>query len=259
MPVNPLSQEAFNLLRQYDTCTLSNAIDALNIRPRNEGFISGTAACKFPALAPVLGYAVIGVIRASIKPMSGSCHVQDIEWWRYLASVPAPRIVVLQDAGRPPGVAAFFGKVEARICQELGCVAFVTNGAVRELPVIEQTGIQLFAGGVSVREAYTDVVDASGTIEIGGLQISSGDLLHGDVHGIHSIPLDFAGEIPRMAACLRKEERELFRLCDEKNFSVEELAMWLEGNEGSVSHQTRLGFEERMSSDFNGPARIPVR
>ena len=218
------SAEQLSRLRQYDTCTLSNAIERLRIRPRCEGFVTGTAECRFPHLPPVIGYAVTGKIRAAMPPIDGRGYYDDLDWWRHLVTVPAPRIVVMQDTDPSPGVGALFGEVHARISRALGCVAYVTNGAVRDLPGIEALGFQLFAGSVAVSHAYAHVVEFGEPVEIGGLGISCGDLLHGDLHGVHSIPRKDAGKLPELAEQIRQEEQELFRLTENEGFSVDMLA-----------------------------------
>ena len=227
MSNNGLSLECLDKLRRFDTCTLSNAIERLNVRPRNEGFMVGTAHCQFPKLPPVVGYAVTGRIRSSMPPVDGRWYYEQIDWWRYLASVPEPRIVVMQDADRLPGSGALFGEVHARICRALGCVAYVTNGAVRDLPAVESMGFQVYAGGVAVSHAYAHVVEFGERVEIGGLRIASGDLLHGDLHGIQQIPREIAADLPATAERVLRQEEELFRMCNDKNFSVEMLAEWL--------------------------------
>jgi regulator of RNase E activity RraA len=224
MSNNGLSHEQLGRLAKFDTCTLANAIERLNIRPRNEGFINGTAACRFPKLPPVVGYAATGRIRASMPPMRGRCYYENIDWWKYLVSVPAPRIVVFQDSDHRPGVGALFGEIHARISKALDCVAYVTNGAVRDLPGIEALGFQLFAGSLSVSHAYAHVVEFGQPVEIGGLKISPGDLLHGDLHGVHSIPVSVAGRLAPIAEQVQAEDRELFDLTDHEEFSVEMLA-----------------------------------
>src|SRR5215469_6737090 len=143
-----LKEGCLEKLRRFDTCTLCNAIERLNLRPRNEGFIVGTIHCRYPQLPPVTGYAVTGKMRSSMPPVRGGRYYEDTEWWRYLETVPAPRIVVIEDIDPVPGTGALFGEVHARICRALGCVAYVTNGAVRDLPEIEASGFQLFAGSV---------------------------------------------------------------------------------------------------------------
>lgn len=222
------SRECLEQLQRYDTCTLSNAIERLEVRPRNEGFIVGAVRCQYPTLPPVAGYAVTGRIRSSMPPVRGGWYYEQIDWWRYLETVPAPRFVVMQDSDPYPGTGAMFGEVHARICRALACVAYVTNGAVRDLPGIEPLRFQLFAGSLSVSHAYVHVIEFGQPIEIGGLRICSGDLLHGDVHGVHKIPLETVRDLASAAEQVRLQEQELFRLCDDKDFSVEMLAAKLQ-------------------------------
>jgi 4-hydroxy-4-methyl-2-oxoglutarate aldolase len=222
------SQECLEQLRRFDTCTVSNAIERLNLRPRNEGFIVGAVRCQYPKLQPVAGYAATGRIRSSMPPVGGGWYYEQIDFLRYLETVPGPRIVVLQDSDPFPGTGAMFGEVHARICRALDCVAYVTNGSVRDIPAVEALGFQLFAGGLSVSHAYVHVVEFGQPIEIGGLRICSGDLLHGDVHGVQKIPLEAIRELPSAAEQVRQQEQELYRLCGEKDFSVDKLAAKLE-------------------------------
>ena len=216
--------EDLEALRRIDSCALSNAIGLLNVRPRNEGFIHGTVHCMFPGLPAVVGYAVTGRMRSSSPPISGRCYYDHIEWWRYLASVPAPRIVVVFDADDPPGSGALFGELHARISMAMNSVAYITNGAVRDLPAIEKLGFQLFAGNSSVSHAYAHMADFGHPIELGGLRIHSGDLLHGDFHGIQSIPLEIAKRLPALATEALRDEQAFIEMCIDGSFSVERLA-----------------------------------
>jgi regulator of RNase E activity RraA len=230
MPTNgDLSYEHLERLGQFDTCTLSNAIERLNLRPRNEGFISGAVTCRFPQLAPVIGYAVTARMRSSATPVDGKCYHEHPDFWKYIASIAGPRILVIQDADHAPGVGALLGEGWARISRALGCVACVTNGAVRDLPGIQALGFQIFAGNVSVSHAYAHVVDFGDPVEIGGLRISPGDLLHGDLHGVHTIPKSAAGHLAVIAEQVLREDRELFELTERKDFSVATLSARLEG------------------------------
>jgi len=215
-----LSREELDRLRQYDTCTLSNAIERLNIRPRNEGFIIGAVTCRFPQLPPVIGYAVTARMRSSTMPVTGSCYYEHPDWWRYVASLAGPRILVIEDADRSRGVGALIGEAYARISRALGCVACVTNGAVRDVPGIEALGYQLFAGSLSVSHAYAHVVEFGEPVEIGGLRISPGDLLHGDLHGVHMIPIGAARALPGAAEQVLRGDRLVIDLTERKDFSV---------------------------------------
>jgi len=215
-------------LRRFDGCTLSNAIERFSVRPRNEGFMSGGAVCRFPRCPPIVGHAVTGRIQTYMPPVTGKCYYDHIEWWRYLTTIPPPRIVVLQDFDNRPGFGALFGEVHARICRALGCVGYITNGAVRDLQEIETLGFQLFAGHISVSHAYAHVVDFGEPIEIGGLEIKPGDILYGDRHGVLSVPSGLVEKLPAMAEQIQSEEEELFQLIASPRFSVEALGAALQ-------------------------------
>lgn len=223
-----LSPEALEQLRQFDTCTLSNAIERLNVRPRNEGFISGVVKCRFPHLEPVIGYAVTARMRSSVTPVNGKYYYAHPEFWNYLASFSGPRILVILDGDERPGVGALLGEAYARISRAFGCVACVTNGAVRDLTGIEALQYQVFAGSVAVSHAYAHVVDFGDPVEIGGLRISNGDLLHGDRHGVHMLPDRGADRLASLAEHVLRDDHQLFQLTERKDFSAALLSDRLE-------------------------------
>src|SRR5579863_4691443 len=211
-------------LKEFDSCTISNAIERLNVRLRNEGFLSGVARCRFPRLPPMAGYAATARIRTASPPMSHRCYYDRMDWWNYVASLPEPRIMVLQDADHIAGLGAFVGEIHAAIGLALNCVGCVTNGAVRNLPAVETMGFQMYANHTSVSHAYAHIVEFGEPVEINSLKISSGDLLHGDRHGVVNIPLSIANQVPRVAAKINADELALIEFCRSPSFSLQELA-----------------------------------
>jgi regulator of RNase E activity RraA len=109
------------------------------------------------------------------------------------------------------------------ILQALHCAGVITNGSVRDIPAAESAGFHFFAGSVSVSHAYVHIIEFGQPVQIGGLRIQSGDLLHGDVHGVQSIPLEIAARIPLVAAQIAAKEQELIALCRSPGFSLEKL------------------------------------
>lgn len=218
-----VSNETLEALERFDTCTVSNAVEQFEVRTRNEGFVHGSIKCIFPHFSPKVGYAATARIRTSSTPIAGRCYYDRVDWWSYLLTVPAPRFVVAQDVDHIPGLGAWVGAIHANICKALGCIAYLTNGAVRDLPGVEAAEFQLFAGNISLSHAYAHVVGFGEPVEIGGLRIKPGDLLHGDQHGVHSIPMSIASKIPKMAEEITQIERELTEFCRSKEFSFEQL------------------------------------
>jgi regulator of RNase E activity RraA len=218
-----LTPEQMEAVRRLDSCTVANAIETFNARLRNEGFADSSIHCLFPHLPPVLGYAATIKIRGSAPPTAARNYVERTDWWDYVLSLPTPRVLVIQDAATAPGLGSLLGPVHVNILHALGCVGAVTNGAVRSLPAAEKLGLQLFAAGVSVSHAYMHIIEFGQPVEVAGLKICSGDLLHGDLHGIQSIPLDIAAKIPTAAAEIVAREQEIISLCQAGNFSAEKL------------------------------------
>jgi len=226
--INQSSNGHVNGLSAFDTCTLANAIERFNIRPRNEGFVSGEATCQFPDLPPVIGHAVTGRIQTYMPPITGRCYYDHAAWWQFLMTIPPPRFVVLRDIDSRPGFGALFGAMHAHICRALDCVAVLTNGSVRDLAAIRPMGMQLYSGSVSVSHAYAHVVDFGEPVEIGGLIINPGDILHGDRHGVLSIPRELVSELPGVAKQIQAEETELADFVGQSSLSVEALAKKIE-------------------------------
>ena len=218
-----VSGGTLELLQQLDTCSVSNAIEQFRVRPRNEGCIDGSVRCIFPHLRPVVGYAVPARIRSSSVPMDGHCYYDHANWWSYLLTIPAPRFIVAQDVDDTPGLGALFGEVHANICKALDFSAYATNGSVRDLPGVEAAGFRVFAGSTAVSHAYAHVAGFGEPVRIGGLWIAAGDLLHGDEHGVHSIPKSIAAEIPGKVTEMLEHERQLIEFCRSKTFSFSKL------------------------------------
>ena len=218
-----LTPEQMDILRRLDACTLANAIETFRARLRNEGFTDNSIHCLFPQLRSMLGYAATVKIRGSAPPTASNIYGDRTDWWDYILSLPAPRVVVVQDVATKTGLGSLLGAVHVNILRALDCAGAVTNGSVRDLPAAEKLGFQLFAGSVSVSHAYVHIVEFGTPVEIGGLKIHSGDLLHGDQHGVQSIPAGIAAKIPLAAAEIIAREQELITLCQARDFSIEKL------------------------------------
>jgi 4-hydroxy-4-methyl-2-oxoglutarate aldolase len=223
-----ISREVLEQLRMIDTCTVSNAIERRDVRLRNTGFADRSVRCLSPHLPPMVGYAATGRIRTAEAPTTRHWYYDRIDWWSYIATIPEPRVIVLQDMDARPGLGALFGEIHANISRALACIGYVTNGTVRDLPGVAQTDFHLFAAGVAVSHAYAHVVDFGGKVEIGGMFVNPGDLLHGDLHGVQCVPASIAAEIPGIAAELLAHERELIQFCQSADFSLEKLGEFIE-------------------------------
>jgi 4-hydroxy-4-methyl-2-oxoglutarate aldolase len=218
-----LTEEDLDALRQFDTCMISNAIETFDARLRNTGFADASIRCMFKDAPPMVGYAATARLRSGEPPMVGGTFRDRADFWNSILEIPAPRILVLEDMDEPPGRGAFVGDMHAAILKALGCIGYLTNGAVRELPALRTMGIQLFAGSVAVSHAYAHIFDVGAKVKVGGMEVRPGELLHGDRHGVLTVPAQIAARIPGAAAELQRAERKVIDFCRSSAFSVAKL------------------------------------
>lgn len=218
-----LTAEELEKLRCLTSCQVADAIDSFNVRLRNEGYMDPSVRCVFSNLRPMVGYAATARIRTSEPPMAERPYPNRTDWWNYVLTIPAPRIVVIEDLDRHPGRGSCAGEVHAHIYKALGCARLVTNGAVRDLEAAESIGFCFFARNVAVSRAYYHMLEFGAPVDAGSLKIRPGDLLHGDRHGVIRIPSSIARDIPTYAAKVAALERQILKIADSPSPSLEEL------------------------------------
>lgn len=215
-----VTKQILDALRGLSTPTVANAIEVFDVRPRNEGFMSPEISCLFPDLGVMVGFAVTARFAAD-RPSSSAAPRP--EFWKYVLGLPEPRAVVMQDLDEPPGIGAYFGEVQSTIHQTLGCAGVVTNGHVRDLDEARSLGFHYFARGVCVSHAYVHLVDFGQPVEVGGIEVRPGDLLHADKHGVLTVPIEIAPDILKAAEQIAVREQKIISACKSSDFSLEKL------------------------------------
>jgi 4-hydroxy-4-methyl-2-oxoglutarate aldolase len=216
-----LTSSEVRALRRYSTPTISNAIELFNVRPRNTGFLPHYIRCLLPELGAIVGYAVTSKTRA-MPPEPGERQADVLgDYFRYVAGHPGPKIAVGQDLDDPPGLGAQFGEVTATIHNKLGCVGHITSGCPRDLDEVRALGFQLFGLNPCVSHAYVRLVEFGTPVQIGGVEIRPGDLIHADKHGVCLIPHSVAHRLAAACAEVERRERPLLDYCTADDFSLD--------------------------------------
>jgi 4-hydroxy-4-methyl-2-oxoglutarate aldolase len=223
MTSNQIEPAALEKLRQLDSCAVANAVESFGVRLRNTGFTDSTVRCIFEDFPPLIGYAATVRVRTSDPPMEGDSYYYRLDWLEHILSVPSPRVLVVEDLDQKPGLGSFIGDVHANILRVLDCIGVVTNGAVRNVEAARALKFHMFARNLSVSHAFAHIFDFGGSVEVGHMQVRPGDLLHGDRHGVQTIPIEIAQKIPAVAQRMNGEEREIIELCQSAAFSLEKL------------------------------------
>lgn len=221
-PEGLLTQEEMAYLKRWDSPTIANALERAKFRPNTEGFMGPAVRCIFPELPVMMGYAVTATIKASEPSKSGG-YVDRLEYYDYIQSFPAPRVMVIHDEDAPHPVGSYWGEVNGSVHRALGCVGVVTDGGVRDLGPVRALKFHYFAAEVLVSHAYVHLREFGKPVKVGGLTVQPGALLYGDEHGVIEIPHAIAKKVGGLCSDVYKSERPLIDLCHSAEFSLEKL------------------------------------
>jgi regulator of RNase E activity RraA len=193
-----LSAACLAALGRFDTPTVCNAIELFEVRPRNTGFMNAAIKACFPRMPPIVGYAVTSTFRSMSPPRSGDVYASMSQQVESYAQLPGPPVMVYQDLDEPV-VSATFGEVMCSVYKAFGAKGLITSGAGRDLEQVEKLGFPAFTSGAICAHGYCHTLAVNVPVTVGGICVYPGDLLHGDLNGVTTIPHEIATEIP--AAC----------------------------------------------------------
>ncbi len=193
MSQNTLTVDQIEQLVRFDSATICNAIEVFGVRPRHEGYMDQRIRSMFPALPPMVGYAVTIQFRSAMpgQPGDQSCNFGD--HLEAAAAAPQPPVVVFHDLD-DPSASATLGEVMCTLYKQAGVAGLVTSGMARDLPQIEPMHFPVFAAGVNPSHANCRFLAVNVPVQVGGLTVNPGDLLHGDANGVTSIPHEIAAD-----------------------------------------------------------------
>jgi regulator of RNase E activity RraA len=205
-------------LTEWDTPALSNALDALRLRPHNTGYTNGSIQ-RITGAATMAGRAVTARMVAR-EPGDGIAvsHLHQA-----IADTDGPVVVVLQDCDDPPGAGAFLGEVNGSLLAALRVQGVITNGRVRDIGELHQFPYPVYAAGLCVARSYMRLIDVGTEVTVAGLTVHPGDLLHGDEHGILQIPAEALPAIIGKAEMIRADEQNIVAWSRSADFSADKL------------------------------------
>ncbi|MAG93341.1 MAG: dimethylmenaquinone methyltransferase [Planctomycetaceae bacterium] len=189
-----LSAAALEELRKYDTPTVCNVIELWNCRPRNTGFMDASITACFPKMPPMVGYALTSTFRSMAPPRSGDVYAGLDNQIDAMDDIPGPPVVVYQDIDEPT-ISATFGEVMCSTYKAFGAQGIVTSGAGRDIDQVEALGFPAFTNGTICAHGYCHTLLVNVPVTVGGIAIAPGDLLHGDLNGVSTIPHEIASEV----------------------------------------------------------------
>ena len=185
----PISHGDLLELGRWNTPTIYNGWEQITSSDRCRDGINIEETVDFmPQMGAMVGYAVTVVIEPSNPTHRERIPTGWDDYRRYIASVPGPKIVVVQDLDKPRVIGSFWGEVNANIHLALACVGTITDGAVRDVDEMTHAGMKAIARRLCVGHAYSWPVGWGCEGEVFGQRVAPGQLIHADKHGFLAVP-----------------------------------------------------------------------
>lgn len=212
---------AIEYLRTIDTPTLVNAIELLHQRPNREGFTPLQIRCLFPELGRMCGYAVTAQVEtiSRTEPFDIDGFV---DLYRLVEASPKPAVIVLQEIGGFPDYAAHCGEVMATFFTRLGAIGLVSDCGVRDIPEVRALGFHYFARGSVASHGNFRIVRSGMPVQVLGMEVKLGTILHGDENGLISVPDVEVERIEEGVNQVRSREKKIMEFVRGPEFSLDE-------------------------------------
>jgi 4-hydroxy-4-methyl-2-oxoglutarate aldolase len=235
-------------LRRWNTPTIYNGWEQVTKRDAGrDGFNLEETVDFMPQMGAMVGYAITVVC----EPGNPAHRKNNPDGWNeyrsYLASVPGPKIVVVQDLDKPNFVGSFWGEINANIHHALGCVGTIVDGCIRDLDEMCYAGFKALGRRLCVGHAYSWPVRWGCEVEVFGRQVEPGRLIHADKHGFLVIPEE--DEAPLLEAARFMDTNECHTLIaaarESAGLPLDEVVARLEAARRDFGENVREKFKRR--------------
>lgn len=204
-----LTHSALLQLKRWNTPTVYNGWEQITGKdPGRDGFNLESLTDFMPEQGVMAGFALTVVCQPGNREHARHGPRLWREYLAYAASVPGPRIVVVQDLDKPHTFGSFWGEVNANIHRTLGCAGTIVDGAIRDLEEMRGAGFKALARRLCVGHAYSCPVRWGCEVEVFGRKIQPGQFIHADQHGFLAVPPEDEGSLLDAARAMDRHECE---------------------------------------------------
>ena len=209
-------KEKLEALKQYDTPSITNVVASYPDSPKyclglydaweGKWYTDQNLKCMFPEVGRVAGLAV--TCTYALPGQGKAMSIRDI-------------LHDMRDAGAPT-ILAIYQDMPDRIRErnglcggnmmtafkQAGCVGVLSNGPSRDLDEIRPLNMQYMLTGVTPGHGNFDLVAVNTPVEICGMEVQAGEVIHMDENGAVKFPLEYLDQVLERLALISAREAD---------------------------------------------------
>ena len=218
-----LDPELLTLLRSVDTPTVCNAIEVAQGKRGFSKFTRGTMICSAPEGGAMVGFAKTAKIAAVEPPSENQDIIKErrMNYYRYMSEVDGPMVAVIEDVDYPDCIGAYWGEINTKVHKGFGLSGALTNGVMRDLGDLAED-FPVVAGSVGTSHGFVHVREIDAPVNIFGMTVTPGELIHADRHGAVVIPNEVIPILKDSIHKLFASERLILDPAEKTEFSFDD-------------------------------------
>jgi regulator of RNase E activity RraA len=218
-----LDSELLKLLQSVDTPTVCNAIEVAQGKRGFSEFTRGTMISSDPEGSAMVGFAKTAKIAALEPPNENPDIIKErrMNYYRYMSEVDGPAVVVIEDVDYPDCIGAYWGEINTKVHKGFGLSGALTNGVVRDLGDLAES-FPVVAGSIGPSHGFVHVREIDTSVNVFGIKVSPGDLVHADRHGAVVVPKEVISVLKDAIHKLFTSERLILDPAEKTRFSFDD-------------------------------------
>ncbi len=211
-----------DLLRDVDTPSVCNAIEVAQGKRGFDNFTRGTMLCSAPNEPAIVGYALTAKI-AGLQPPEEPAEVikeRRMRYYQYMSEGQSPSVAVIEDTDFPDCISAYWGEINTTVHKGFGLSGALTNGVMRDLGDMAP-GFPVVAGSIGPSHGFVHVKDIDCTVNVFGMTVNPGDLVHADRHGAVVVPAEVIDDLASALLKMIETEKLILEPARQDGFDFE--------------------------------------
>lgn len=207
-------------LADFDTALIANTIGYVDPTPVHEWYMSGSIGSLTPTVGPTVGVAMTLEMDTSTPGNQADMEL----YYDLLTAIEqssSPIVVIMKAVGSRPDHECILGDGMVKMMHSVGCVGAVTDGGVRDIEGILSVPFGVYARGRTIHHCAIRCARLNHPVDIGGITVSPGDLIHANMGGVIKIPPACREQLPAQATQMRAFEHAAHCIFRQKDLTLE--------------------------------------